>query len=90
MREKLLPWLPAIFCGMLSLITMGADIFGRFATGTANVGLSTFLCFLPMCFFHVGVMLTNLRDENRELTRRLEEFLLRNDENRKSAARQTV
>lgn len=86
MREKLLPWLPAIMCGALSLITVAADIFGRFATGTANLGLSTFLCFLPMCFFHVGVMLKSLRDENRELTRRLDAMLLKDDDDRNKAA----
>jgi len=72
MREKLSPWLPAILCGALSLITIIADIFGRFATGTANVGLTTFICFLPCCFLHVGVMLKTLKDENRELKRRLD------------------
>ena len=86
MREKLLPWLPAIMCGVLSLITVTADIFGRFVTSTANVGLSTFICFLPMCFFHVGVMLKALRDENRELKRRLDAMLLNDDEHQKKAA----
>lgn len=86
MREKLMPWLPAITCGMLSLITVIADIVGRYATGTANVGLSTFLCFLPMSFFHVGVMLKNLRDENRELKRRIDEVLQREDDDREKAA----
>lgn len=86
MREKLMPWLPAIMCAMLSLITMVADIVGRYATGTSHVGLTTFLCFLPMCFFHVGVMLKNLRDENRELKRRIDEVLLKEDDDRKKAA----
>jgi hypothetical protein len=39
-----------------------------------------------MCFFYVGVMLKNLRDENRELKRRLEEMLLNELEDRKKAA----
>jgi hypothetical protein len=39
-----------------------------------------------MCFFHVGVMLKNLRDENRELKLRLEEMLLNELEDRKKAA----
>ncbi len=85
MREKQMPWLPAISCGGLSLITVVTDLFGRFTTGTANVGLSTFLCFLPMCFFHVGVMLKNLRDENRELKRRLDEISLKEDDRKKAA-----
>ena len=86
MREKIWPWLPAIMCAVLSLITVVTDIFGRFTTGTANLGLSTFLCFLPMCFIHVGIMLSNLRDENRELKRRLDETLKKDDDDRKKAA----
>jgi hypothetical protein len=80
MRDKLMPWLPAIFCGVLSLITVGADVVGRFLTGTANVGLTAFLCFLPICFFHVGVILKNLRDENLMLRRRFDEILLQDDD----------
>ena len=85
MRDKLTPWLPAIFCGVLSLITVVADVVGRFMTGTANVGVTAFLCFLPMCFFHVGVMLKNLRDENLLLRRRLDEILLKDDDRNKAA-----
>jgi hypothetical protein len=39
-----------------------------------------------MCFFHVGVMLKNLRDENRELKRRIDEMLLKDDEDHNKAA----
>ena len=39
-----------------------------------------------MCFFHVGVMLKALRDENRELKRRLDAMLLNDDEHQKKAA----
>ena len=75
MRERIAPGLPAIFCGGLSLITVVTDVVGRAMTGTADAGLSTFLCFLPICFFFVGVMLKNLRDENRVLKRRLDEAM---------------
>ena len=80
MREKLSPWIAAIFCGVLSLITVTADIVGRFATGNENIGLTTFICFLPCCFFHVGVVLKNLRDENQELKNRLDAMLVKKDE----------
>lgn len=79
MREKLLPWLPAIFCGTLSLITMVADVVGRFMTGNPNAGLIAFWAFLPMCFFHVGIVLKNLRDENRALKLRLDKLLAEED-----------
>ena len=79
-REKLSPWMAAISCGALSLITVTADIVGRFATGNENIGLTAFLCFLPCCFFHVGVMLKNLREENQELKRRLDAMLIKKDD----------
>lgn len=85
MRDKLMPWLPAIFCGILSLLTVIADIAGRFTTGTDHIGLTTFLCFLPMCFFFVGTALKNLRDENQLLKRRLDEAL-RDDNRQRDAA----
>ena len=85
MREKLMPWVPAILCAGLALITVVADVVGRFMTGTAHAGLTAFIGFLPMCFFHVGVMLKTMRDENRELKRRLDE-VLQNESERKNAA----
>ncbi len=88
MRERLSPWLPVIFCASLSLITLVANVVGRFMTGNADVGLTAFICFLPMCFFHVGTMLKNLRDENRMLKHRLEEALLDGGQ-RESTARES-
>ena len=85
MREKLMPWIPAIFCGVLSLITVIADVVGRFLTGTSNVGLTTFLCFLPICFLHVGVMLKNLHGENSELKCRLDEIVGKDADRTKAA-----
>ena len=81
MRVQLMPWMPAIFCSVLSLITVVADVVGRFTTGAANVGLSAFICFLPLCFIFVGAILKNLRDENRELKQRLDEASRTNRQN---------
>ena len=67
MREKLGPWLPAMFCAVLSLITVLSDLIGRFATGTTGAADVVFYCFLPMCFVFVGVFVSQLRQENREL-----------------------
>ena len=85
MPERLMPWLPSIFCATLSLLAVGGDVAGRFMTGTANIGLTTFLCFLPICFLLLGVMVRNLQDENRRLQQRLDE-ISGNDNERKSAA----
>ena len=76
MREKLKPWMPAILCGGLSLIAVTANVVGRFITGSENAGLLAFLGCMPMCFFQVGVMLKDLKDENDKLKRRLDESLL--------------
>jgi hypothetical protein len=52
-------------------ITMLAGIVGRFLTGASNTGLLGFLCFLPMCFFRVGVMLKELREVKCRLAKAL-------------------
>ena len=74
MRDKLSPWIPAIFCAFLSLITVSGSLFLAFVYGTSRssgVDLG-FYCFLPMCFCFVGAFVSNLRRENRELRTRIE------------------
>lgn len=52
MHEKLGPWIPAIFCAFLSLITVLGNLILDFVNGTSRSGLDLgFYCFLPMCFF---------------------------------------
>ena len=74
MRDKL-PWLPAISCAGLSLITVLADLIGRFTTGTAGAGDVVFYCFLPGCFYFVGAFVSQLRYENDELRKQIQELL---------------
>ena len=76
MREKLQPWIPAIFCATLSLITFVAVLAMSVNTKpdgglTIMAGLIPFLSFLPMCFYHVGAVTSRLRQENRELRERI-------------------
>ena len=75
MRKKLIPWIPAIFCACLCLITLIAGIVGEWLTGTSDTGMIAFLCFLPVCFIHVGGILQDLRNENQELRSKIEELL---------------
>jgi hypothetical protein len=75
MREKLGPWLPAIFCAVLSLITVLGNLIGLFATGAAGASDVAFYCFLPMCFYFVGAYLMQLRQENRELREQIRELI---------------
>ena len=77
MREKLGPWIPAIFCAILSLITVSGNVIVAFMNGAANSsGVdSVFYCFLPMCFYFVGAYLSHLKQENVELRSRIEEIV---------------
>jgi len=78
MRERLGPWLPAIFCASLSLITITANLAGYFMTGTRSTGPGdmAFYGFMPMCFFFVGAYLSQLKKENQELRQRIDELTL--------------
>ena len=60
-------WVPALFCGFLPLITLGAVLFAPSSAALAPV----FLCFLPMCFFFVGSAIRNMQREIRELRAQL-------------------
>lgn len=74
MRQKLNPWIAAIFCAILSLITIVGDLATRFLTGMPGGANMVFLCFIPMCFFFVGAFLTELRKENEELRQKIQEL----------------
>jgi len=61
MKQKLGNWLPMGFCAALSLICVIAFI------GFPTAWVIPFLCFLPMCFFFVAAVTSNLQREVREL-----------------------
>lgn len=73
MRDKLQPWVAAIFCASLSLITIVGNIAAMVYTNGVSQSPVTivFLCFLPMCFYHVGDFLFKLRQENRDLQKQV-------------------
>jgi len=81
MRDKLGPWLPAIFCAVLSSITIVANLAGQFMTGTGSTGPGDipFYCFMPMCFFFVGAYLSHLKNENQKLRERVDELTSKTD-----------
>ena len=75
MREKLGPWIPAILCACLSLITVVGSLIVDFRNGTSPSGLDfVFYCFLPMCFYFIGVFLSKLREENTDLRLRIDDL----------------
>jgi hypothetical protein len=61
MKQKLGNWLPMGFCAALSLICVTAFI------GFPTAWVIPFLCFLPMCFYFVATVTSNLQREIREL-----------------------
>ena len=79
MREKLNPWMPAISCAGYSLISAVGLVVLPMATRPhpAPVALAflPFLCFVPMCFCLVGAFLSQLREENRELRKQIQELI---------------
>jgi hypothetical protein len=62
MKQKIGHWLPIVFCVCLSFICLAG-----FLSRSPNSWVITFLCFLPMCFFFVAAVTSNLQREIREL-----------------------
>ena len=78
MQEKLRPWIPAIFCAAISVITIIANLVLAFTmpNPTPSAPRMDFLlyCNLPMCFFLVGDFLSTLRKENLALRTQVDEL----------------
>ena len=75
MYEKLGFWIPATFCAVLALITVVGNLILDFVNGTSRTGLDVvFYCFLPVCFYFVGMFLSQLRKDNIELRQRIDEL----------------
>lgn len=72
MRERIGPWIPAIFCGFLVLIVLIGNTWAGMKTGNAGAANPVFMAFMPICFVHVGMYLSRLRNENKELRNRLD------------------
>ena len=49
-------WMPMAFCAALTAITV-------FPARSDNSGWTTFVCFLPMCFFGVAIAMKEMRSE---------------------------
>jgi len=69
MREKIGPWLPAIFCAALALIVTVGNVWASATDCGMNI---VFIMNMPTCFFFVGSYLTKLKNDNRELRDRLD------------------
>lgn len=79
MREKMNPWIAAIFCASLSTITVVGNLACQLMGGPSDVASVSFYCFLPMCFFFVGAYMAELRRENQTLQARLDALVPKTD-----------
>ena len=75
--KKIVFWIPAVFCALLSLIALSESIgfrvfFGKYAF--EGWWQPVFFSFLPMCFFSVGAGTTYLHRELNDLRRRVAEL----------------
>ena len=72
MKERIGPWLPAIFSAVLAIIVIVADLWALRIGGSAGAADTVYMIFLPMCFFFLGVYLSKLRKDYLELRDRLD------------------
>jgi len=63
------PWLAAWFCAFISAITVISDLGQAFLNHQpASLGmLITFLAFMPMCFYFMGLMASRQQAELNDL-----------------------
>jgi hypothetical protein len=66
MKVKLQPWLPALFCAFLSLMAL--------FVAPLDAAKPAFYAFLPMCFFFVGAVISQMRREIIDLRRQVSEL----------------
>ena len=67
MKQIISHWVPAAFCAFLCVMAL----FGVARTGNAGWWEPAFFAFLPMCFFGVGTVTTDMRRQIQELKTQL-------------------
>jgi hypothetical protein len=74
------PWVPAGFCAFLSLVTIVSNLWLTVVIGRDYGGWAIgFLCFLPMCFFFVGALTSQMQREIQDLRKQIAELQRDND-----------
>ena len=68
MRHSVRHWIAAGFCAFISLIALVASV------GNAESWRPAFFAFLPMCFYFVAIVTTQMQVEIRELRNQLAEL----------------
>jgi hypothetical protein len=67
-------WTPVAFSAALSVITVVANVYGRFATGSSDVGMTAFVCFLPMAFYLMSASHKQTRERIKLLEARIQQL----------------
>lgn len=76
MRQKFSHWIPMAFCAFLSLMALTLQI----ALGPdSSAWQPAFFCNLPLCFFFVGALTTQLQREIRDLQAQVAELQAASD-----------
>jgi hypothetical protein len=72
MKQKIAPWLGAVFCAALSLITIVSNLVLTVVNGGDTGGWAiVFLSFLPMCFYFAAIGTSHMQREIRDLKAQL-------------------
>ncbi len=71
-RDRVGPWLPAVFCAVLGAICTTAGFWTMLNGGAMGDLGFLYMIFMPMCFFFVGAYLVKLRSDNAALRVRLD------------------
>ncbi|MHC5537534.1 hypothetical protein ACYOEI_04805 [Singulisphaera rosea] len=67
-------WMATAFCAAISVISIVANVYGRFASGGSDAGMTSFLCFLPMAFFYAAVSHQQTRERIKVLEARIHQL----------------
>ena len=65
MKQKISHWIPMAFCACLAVISLPTQVY--VSSRSSGAWAIPFLCFLPMCFFFVAAVTSNLQREVRDL-----------------------
>jgi len=74
-KRATLPWIATAFCAALSLLTICQNLWLSVVNHSDYGGWAIgFLCFLPICFYWVGVAMSKMQREISELRKQVAEL----------------